>query len=212
MLQIQKHKKTPIWLLATPRTGSYYLSYCLNLSGLNPEIQEYWNGSIYPNYEGFPCNNKVHPLQLREKDKTLNDVTEVLPNVKFVLLRRRDVIAQAVSRYIAQETGIWSVRNEKNKFDFQSSIRIPLSKDGILEMYQKCQDDEQYWLEQDVDKIETFYEDFIGNKQEIQRLFSCLGISYSLEDDFDSKIPLRKQRDLRPEYGRFYNYLEDLVG
>jgi trehalose 2-sulfotransferase len=113
-------------ICATPRSGSNYLCQLLASTGQLGNPLEYFNTSgrrkhTHPKYPKDPRAQveiirsmgatpngiyavKVLPLQYRRARNRL-DLFHALPNLKFVRLRRRDLLGQAISLSRVQQTG-----------------------------------------------------------------------------------------------------------
>jgi len=113
-------------ICATPRSGSNYLCQLLASTGQLGNPLEYFNTvgrrkHSDPNYPKDPLAQidiirstgatpngiyavKVLPLQYRRASKRA-DPFHTMPNLKFLRLRRRDVIGQAISLSRARQTG-----------------------------------------------------------------------------------------------------------
>lgn len=112
-------------ICATPRSGSNYLSQLLASTGVLGTPREYFNAPGRRHYDdptypddpheqlrqimttGRTPNGiyavKAHPFQLAALGGRVDPLTE-LPDLRFVLLQRRDLIAQAISWSRAQQT------------------------------------------------------------------------------------------------------------
>jgi LPS sulfotransferase NodH len=110
------------------RSGSNLLCQYLSSTGMLGNPLEYFNGSGrrllgYPEYPDDPSRQidwiltegatpngiyglKVFPAQVELVEKPIR-WTELLPGLKFVLLKRRDILGQALSAVRALQTGQW---------------------------------------------------------------------------------------------------------
>lgn len=134
---------TPCWILCTPRTGSSYLCEILNNLKYFPTYD-----SIYPdlfnNHSIGPLKSdrsfgewlRLYTLELFQKyppiyTKAINhqfnriltlDLTvEILPNIKFIILKRRNVINHTSSYYMAKKLNQYHVYNSKMLNQYQKS-------------------------------------------------------------------------------------------
>lgn len=110
------------------RSGSNLLCQYLSSTGLLGHPLEYFNAAGrrilgFPDFPGAPDEQieciltcgatpngiygiKVFPAQLDQVAKSVR-WAERLPNLRFVLLRRRDLLGQAISAMRAHQTGQW---------------------------------------------------------------------------------------------------------
>ncbi len=149
-------KKPPISyaILTTPRSGSTYLCELLNSTKIagNPSehlrlaVQEL---SLYCNFNYLNLLNKLmtHRVSsngvfgtklishfLFELQQTKFDFKQIFQSVdKFILLVRKDKVAQAVSLEIAQQTEVWHLHNNGEKTDYQSKLENIEINDALLD-------------------------------------------------------------------------------
>jgi trehalose 2-sulfotransferase len=110
------------------RSGSNLLCQYLSSTGMLGNPLEYFNGSGrrllgYPEYPDDPSKQidwivtegatpngiyglKIFPAQVEQIEKSIR-WTELLPDLKFVLLKRRDILGQALSAVRAMQTEQW---------------------------------------------------------------------------------------------------------
>lgn len=110
------------------RSGSNLLCQYLSSTGMLGNPLEYFNGSGrrllgYPEYPDDPSKQidwiltegatpngiyglKIFPAQVEQIEKSIR-WTELLPDLKFVLLKRRDILGQALSAVRALQTEQW---------------------------------------------------------------------------------------------------------
>lgn len=132
MLKVQNNFD-PCWILTTGRTGSSFLMDCLNIAFNRSEKSgrlEYfaeWFGHWHPRYESLPRFAKVmrwhYTDRFFDEDKSFVELN--LPKIRYILLRRRDVLAQTVSMYFAIRTNDW---NTKDLNLFKKNPKYPLMK------------------------------------------------------------------------------------
>jgi LPS sulfotransferase NodH len=110
------------------RSGSNLLCQYLSSTGMLGNPLEYFNGSGrrllgYPEYPDDPSKQiawiltkgatpngiyglKIFPGQIEQIEKSIR-WTDLLPNLRFVLLKRRDILGQALSAVRAMQTEQW---------------------------------------------------------------------------------------------------------
>jgi LPS sulfotransferase NodH len=185
-------------ICATPRTGSNYLCQLLASTGQLGKPLEYFNtGSrrkhTNPKYPKDRCAQidiirsmgatpngiyavKVLPLQYCRVRKSVNLLHE-LPNVKFVRLRRRDLLGQAISLSRARQTGqiMASNRTRTNPIydlqDIKSCIRALQARELIWD---------QVMLEFGAQPLTLEYEDVVRDPQAaVDRVATLMGLAAS---------------------------------
>jgi len=216
----------PVWILAHPRSGSNYFRSLLNSTGLfgpEKEFKEYFNKDLYPIWR------KVDPYSLHRKgeleelesrrfskvfsshanDCQLNKerIEKIYPNIRFILYRRKDVLASAVSYYIANQTGYLLIKHNRHKSDF---LKKPIQFDGaelyrtyrtVLDLYNGWDD-----LVKESDCLELTYEDLVADQRgTINSVLNYLGLDYNgpLETDLI--------RQTRPETKEYMARLQQMV-
>lgn len=122
----------PTWIVSTARSGTTYLCDVLNRTGeFSPELSERLNlvygdrGGALRRDPGRFRNCKVFPEQLRASRLTLAEVSDLLPGVRFVSLRRRSLVDRAVSLYLAQRSGVYTVSEGAATGDFARFVSTP---------------------------------------------------------------------------------------
>lgn len=128
-------------------------------------------------------------------------VGEVMRNPVFVYVRRRDVVAQAISHVIAFQTHRWTAL-ENSDID---PVYDPVMIDKILLWLHTSQAlFEMYFQRHGVKPIEIWYEDFVGNEQDsIDRIASAVHVDDAVF--CPASIPLKKQATgVNEEFKRRY--------
>lgn len=139
----------PCWILTNPRSGSSYLSSCLN-NALNRagyesyKFEEWFNlfSCCTTRPEKIPRFCNLHRIQFCDfftNEDRLN-IELLQPNMRYIHLRRRDVIAQTVSFFLMMESGIQNISNSnwiKKPIDYNEDI--------LLRFYLKIKDSYHNW-------------------------------------------------------------------
>ncbi len=93
---------------------------------------------------------------------------------KFILLTRKDVIAQAISMYLASETDEWTSHNEKANLEIGNGNKrdkIEFNEDKILNFVNKLAKENAAWHKffaiNQADYLQVYYEDILKNTNEI---------------------------------------------
>jgi LPS sulfotransferase NodH len=202
------------------RSGSNLLCQYLSSTGVLGNPLEYFNGSGrrrlgYPAYPDDPSQQigwiltegatpngiyglKIFPAQVEQIEKSIR-WAEMLPNLKFVLLKRRDILGQALSAVRAMQTDQW-----------RSSMpaRGPAPYDGeqIHERLRIAARDYAWWdiffARKAVASTIIVYEDLLADPQsavdQVADLFGLRGQARVATERVDLKI----QRDATTEEWR----------
>jgi LPS sulfotransferase NodH len=188
----------PCWILTHWRSGSYYLASLLNttdrsydewLTGgyrFNPEPwQRPW-----PKWQRFgesitkiqmlqtlPPYLKLHPVNywslFTKEDK--EQIEHWLPDLRYILLRRKDLVATTVSFYIARHVDIWVAYTDEEVED-HAAVEIPIIREELIQDYREAVRWQWDDYLQDSPRLEIYYEDIIDNKEEVQKVFDFLEI------------------------------------
>ncbi len=124
-----------IWILSNPRCGTRYVCYFLGFFLRKRFGEEFNPNPLFPetfynrndidsisNKRKFILNNENLPghmrlfylhydnLKLKNKDLLFLDQKN---NIKFIFIKRRDILKQAISHYLANLTNDWYIGKEK---------------------------------------------------------------------------------------------------
>lgn len=133
---------------------------------------------------------------------------ECLPHCKFIFIRRRDLVSQSVSFYIADRTKQWTSQHEAQ------STPPPYNKRKILRILNNVSDANSRFVKffsiTQTPYCEIVYEDFIDNREaDLKRIAKHLGTSDVL-DNIPTRKTLKQQKlDTKTEYKR--KFCEDFT-
>jgi len=207
-------------ICTTPRSGSNYLCQLLASTGQLGNPIEYFNTRgrrkhTDPKYPkdasaqidiirsmGATPNGiyavKVMPLQYYRATKRL-DLRHELPNLKFVRLRRRDLLGQALSVARVRQTGQFRASNRARKKpiydaqDIRSCIRAVRAGESIWD---------QVMLEFGVQPLTLEYEDVMRDPQTaVDQVAALMGLGASLPIN-PAQVLVTVQRDRETEAWR----------
>ena len=223
-----KYEFTPCWILSSPRTGSTYLCDLLNSTGLfgnngtsdpvTGEVDrwtEYYCAKFFKNsyIVNPPKINKIHYCQY-ENFFGNYDVSNILPKMKYVLLRRKDICAVAVSKYFVTEGAPfmdnkerWNIHNEE-EVKIMQNMKLKFNKQKMIMNYNKSKKEYFEWdnFLKDKQFIEIEYEklveDPIGSTKKVLNYMGLEGSPYIL----DVKNPIKLDH---PQKNNFCQYLKD---
>ena len=182
-------------ICSTPRCGSHFLGHLMHQTGRFGYPLEYFHERRLPRWkaraasEGFAdtisflrarrttpngCFGiKLHFFQLKNTDGHIAR-DELLTQFKFIHLRRRDALAQAVSYAKANQTGVW-ISGQTSK------ISAEYDRDLIRRCLNQIQIDSASWLAFfatfGIDALDVTYEDVAQHPaRELQRIADFLGV------------------------------------
>ena len=202
------------------RSGSNLLCQYLSSTGMLGNPLEYFNGSGrrllgFPEYPDDPSQQidrilnegatpngiyglKIFPAQCEHVEKSVR-WTELLPNLRFVLLKRRDILGQALSAVRAVQTEQWRST---------MPAQAPATYDGaqIYARLQIAARDYARWdiffARRAVAPTIIVYEDLLADPQsvvdQVADLFDLRGQAHTANERIDLKI----QRDATTEEWR----------
>jgi LPS sulfotransferase NodH len=193
-------------LLANPRTGSTYLATLLRshpdvgLAGelLNDEHElpddklqyiEQQLSKMEQNFVGF----KVFPEQIFKRELRFDDIVRYIGVKYVVVLWRKSLIEQLISRRIAEKTGIWFCGPQDNNDNPKEKVSI--NENDLKEYYETLESEWKLIGSQwptDVLPIFISYEDLMFDPiRELRRIFarmSCDIEKYAYVDAGQRKI------------------------
>ena len=202
----QKIMNKKIYLICTtPRSGSNLLSALLESSGMMGQPSEYLNHTgtiprlakkhnlidtnstiILRKYLDFVINNrssanKVCGIKLffnqLERFLDFPEMKEILKQCHFIFLTRKDLVAQAVSMYIATETNIWkSIKEDKSSRDFveYNESKINSILENLIKQNNKWS---EFFGVNKLNYLEVTYEEILENSNQLcQDICSFCGV------------------------------------
>lgn len=204
-----------VWVLSYQRTGSTYLCALLNQIGFNPGLDEHLHVSKQIDPDRLPRNNKVQPHQFAYRALALSDVLEQHPGTRFILLRRRDLVACAVSLYLAERTGVWSVHNARDAEKLSGQDVIRLDERWLMSCYKRVRRDDGYWQQQldalGLNAHELVYEDVVsGPVDAVAGVYEWLGLGREVAG-LIGQVTNRRQSVYRPETQVFQGRLKAML-
>ncbi|MEM9161529.1 MAG: Stf0 family sulfotransferase [Cyanobacteria bacterium P01_F01_bin.4] len=145
-----------------------------------------------------------------EHQSDLDILNSLFPDLSFIYLQRRDIVAQAVSAAIASQTGQWEKFKHSSSKGTKPVKAKPLKFQPwrIYEWHQALKAHNQFWqdffIENHLEHHDIVYEDLVeAFPQEITSVTDYIGIH-------DSKllegIEIPTQRQFTPTNQRFINY------
>lgn len=143
----------------------------------------------------FSC--KVHYNQLERVFASAAPLGAAWINYfnRFILMRRRDRVAQAISEYFALKSNVWSLPVDAPERDTNSRIYTSADLGPVAYILARQIKEERGWLavisNLKLDALEVYYEDFMATPDVIMgKVAAYLGIE--LPRNFDASFPSRK--------------------
>ncbi len=192
-------------MLITPRSGSTFLTHALSKTKRVGIPQEWFNhdslhkviaGSGAPDIRTYidfllrskKTENGIFGVQFSWPQwKTLSDAIDFQEHVKKTIiwfsLRRRNVVAQAVSLHMAVETGIFHSYQLQSDGD-EKFEAVKYSRTKIKNFVKTLVDQEsaieRYFVQHNIVAVNLFYEDVIGSERAAIDLFrNVLRVRYN---------------------------------
>jgi LPS sulfotransferase NodH len=155
--------------------------------------------------EWLPCNAKILKTHYKNVSKQIkkNVIKTYHPNIKFILLRRKDPVAHTISQYFHKGLRISFIKkNQKRKMEKYESATIPFNKQELIDIYKNTL---LFWNNWDdflegEDYISISYENFTEDPlRTIKRIFSYLDMKLPIEWQPENNI-LKLENPLKTEY------------
>ena len=210
---------TPTWILCTYRTGSTFLAKSLNDTNLfDPHFKEHFKkhqikSGMYN--DGVPQFAKVHRdlfLNLFDDtydNKNIHEINKIFPDIKFIHLRRKNIIDQAISHYISHATQKYVIFDKKELKEFQN-ININFDAKEIYRLYKNIKKNYDAWLPflSHQKYIDVYYEDLVRNSKEIfDEIMKFIGIENTDGLTFESYTYKQKHPQKDDIEQNFLKYL-----
>ena len=135
-------------------------------------------------------------------------LNKIFNNLKFIWIRRRDKIRQAISYFKNLHTGVhsWygdSIKNHDIEFDFSSIQKI------VTEIEDWDKQWENFFIVNSVNPLTLYYEDHIekGYTDTVKTIFSFL----SIEEPADLKITANRRKQSNQVSEEFYEKYRQLL-
>ena len=220
--------RNPFFICTSARSGSFFFMSLLNSAGKTQLVKEHlWHArgletdeeilSYWMNIEvdlKKIWGTKIDVRDLRTVERYLS-IKQISPSsIKWVWLRRRDKINQAISHCRALRTGVWHLYpydSEETKNLAKSDMEIPVDKLNQFALLYFFVDTvwERFFESNKIEPYILFYEDFIEESEWMPTVASVLDfleIPYTLPMDvFPSQIK-QSPDTVSVNYERFIDY------
>lgn len=221
-LNEQQKPKLSYAIFTTPRSGSTYLCELLNSTKIAGYPTEHLRLATQElacncNFDYFRLLNNLMQCRITNNSvfgtkfisHFLFDLQRAKPDFKqifnyidkFILLVRKDKIAQAVSIVLAHQTNIWHLHNNNKNIDYQSKLRdITINNDLLADVEQKYTaiTNQEARLKKilennQVKPLEIIYEDIVANpKLQINKILDFLEIVRPQEQEIQITSSVQK--------------------
>lgn len=198
---------------SSPRTGSTYLCRLLQQTGKMGFPSEYFNQGVHVQewFQRFSINSVRELVPILKRFRTSPNgvfgfkahmdqfqflrqqvlVQEAFPELKFILIQRRDLLQQAISLSKAQQTNAWSSLRTPDK---QAAFDIKHIESCMDNIQSQVSGWKKLFAFFDVDYIDVWYEDLCEKPQ--KTITQCLEFLGEDEVEIDpGKVDVSVQRD-----------------
>lgn len=202
MLKIDR--PPPTWILGSPRVGSsYYISLLNSTEIFRPQFVEHFHNSMWDEkwLRFSPRYNKVHAGVFHRRVCDV-DLEEKLPGIKYILLRRKDCVASAVSHYFSKKLNQFTV-SAKDR-DMVKTHEVEYDEDSILKLYHFHRKSHVGWDEylSTREYLEFDYEDLVDDPRGVVgRTLNYLGVSGEANLN-DPQIQIKLRHPQKEEFIR----------
>ncbi len=186
-------------LVFTPRSGSSWLSDLLRSTGLVGDPQEYLNQDLLPiATQRFPARTETDYLNAVETlsaspdgqyciaatwgqiDLCAHDLLARYQDRTIIYLRRRDILAQAVSLYLAVTSGRFHVRGpdvDPSITEWSADVASTIARWWAHILNYECLTDIQFAV-RDIVPLRLYYEDIVMDAHgTVRRILDACGVS-----------------------------------
>ena len=147
---------------------------------------------------------------IKKIDSSIDSLEDFFPGARWLFLRRHDKVAQAISLWKAQKTGVWVAKNSSMPVKEKPEYKFFEILDSLMHILVEDLLWERYFYERKIDPLTLYYEDYEQNvKNAVLMVARYLGVSEQLRlsepNDIASVDAIVKQRDSYSEeiYRRF---------
>jgi len=215
---MSKYSIDPVWILSEARTGSTFLSNTLNETKFfNPIFKEYFHDDKMNKFfrdkelllhfnSKWPKFAKMHGTHFANIRKSfpILKIKKLIPNLKFIHLRRKNLVKQAISLYFCSKTKYFIVKNKKDLNKYKK-IKVDYNEENILNIYNKMIFRFNFWkpILTNQNYIDVYYEDLIDNpKKTFLKIFKFIGIE--MPDNLNTKSTLVQSHPLKKVYEKMF--------
>lgn len=148
--------------------------------------------------------------EIKKKNPSIDNLEDYFSEPRWLFLRRRDKVSQAISLWMAQKTGVWVAKSRSNPFDGNPEYKFFEILDSLMHISIEDWFWERYFRERKINPLVLYYEDYEKNvKSAILMIARYLNVSDQLglrrpEDVVFSDKILRQRNSYSEEiYRRF---------
>lgn len=197
------HEKHPEWYPDEPK----YVDLVTDVPSLEAQL-----GALYAKYDGI----KVLDYQLPEE---LYTHLLLLPGLKVILLRRRNLLRAVVSGFIAKQTGVWNVWDAKGDVADACTNLRPVPLDAVAEALEWQRELREYYGDVvarkpagerlTLEDEQLYTDDMARNREAVRGVFDFLGLAMPRTGELDFYLdPRRSKINSRRTYALLPNAAE----
>lgn len=199
-------KMNLLYFIATiPRSGSGWLVHMLRNTEVVGYPDEYFNDDhIYQKTWNELKDEPIVGIKLTDSafnqhHKTIDPC--IFSSAKYIFLKRKNKLEQAISGYRAEETRIWNVQNEVSRKEYDK-CSVTFSEKRILRILRVYKNSEVWWEKwfrnNNVVPLRVWYEDILENpEKEVRSIIKFLG--KKAPKNLKLKTELQVLRDARTD-------------
>jgi len=212
----------PCWILCSGRTGSSYLVQLINIilgagwpEGFGEKYNKRHTKAFMQNIRQgkYPKFNKMHREQFERVfiDEDKQKIEKSHPDMHYILLKRKDLVAQTVSWYFCRKTDIWFIK-KRTELNSYLKRRIPFDGEFILQLYEEMSHYSDGWTKylEGSEYFPIYYEE-LSDVSKLSSLlrFMDLPCEEGLVINAISKIEFVRMK--RPETDEYCERLRELI-
>jgi len=216
-LNYMLHTISPLWILSSGRTGSSFLVSFFNAALGSREFKEFTLGVDHRNeiLKRPPRFIKLQRQFFEQSgfdDSDRNKIKKIHPKIRYIVLKRKDVVGQTISLYLAEKTKCWGVYSDDKLAEYKS-MKVDWDQDRVMLLYDRVLRSADAWdsYVQDQQHMTFYYEDIFGDNQKevLARVSDFSTLNVNVEENIE-KIRLKKMQ--HPATEKYIQKLNTLIG
>ena len=203
----------PCWIVTYMRSGSTYLCRLLNSTGTFDPIfcEHYIGGKSKMPPELPPAFNKMMNFQYMVESRRYTVLHEYYPNMAFVYLRRRDIVAATISQYFIAKTKIANINqiNAPKRLSNYQELDIGYNKSRLIKLYYHKLVEYHFWdhFLQDKEHLEVYTKTFLVPEAQVARIMDFIGVDFPWGINWeDPSLTAKLEHPKKEEYTAWLRY------
>lgn len=146
-----------------------------------PDWKLAWTDFLNGDIHRAAAYNKIMPGQANILLHTPKvEIEKAFPKIKYIWLRRRDLVATTVSLYLARKTTISCV-DTPERWHAQRTAKFEVNEKDLLKTFQEVRAKSMYWsgFVTDTPHLEVWYEDIYTDPTWFRRIFDFIGLRHT---------------------------------